>query len=161
MREPSQTIRGIKMELILKTTVDNLGEEGDVVTVSPGYGRNYLIPQQMAVLATTPALKQLELEKDAIEARKQASREEAEELTKKLAGITVTISKRVGEEGKLYGSVNSSDIAEKLADFGINIDKRKIVLTEAIKSLGEVVVPVKTGYQSSGEIKVEIVPESE
>jgi len=147
------------MELILKTTVDNLGEEGDVVTVSPGFGRNYLIPQQMATLATKQSLRQLELEKDVIEARKQASREETEELTKKLAGITISIGKRVGEEGKLYGSVNSSDIAEKLAEIGITIDKRKILLTDSLKALGETVVPVKTGYQATGEIKVEIVAE--
>lgn len=149
------------MELILKTTVDNLGEEGDVVDVKPGFGRNYLIPQQLATLASKQSLQLLEVEKVAIEARKQAGREEADELTKKLAGITITIGKRVGEEGKLYGSVNSSDIAEKLAEVGIEIDKRKILLTDPIKALGETIVLVKTGYQATGEIKVEIVAEDE
>lgn len=149
------------MELILKTTVDNLGEEGDVVTVKPGFGRNYLIPQQFATLASKQAIRLLEIEKVAIEKRKAESRAEAEELSKKLAGITISIAKKVGEEGKLYGSVNSADIAEKLAEVGIEIDKRTILLSEPIKSLGETIVPVKTGYQAFGEIKVEIVAEVE
>jgi large subunit ribosomal protein L9 len=149
------------MELILKKTIDNLGEEGDIVKVKPGYGRNFLIPQQLGVLANKANQNMLDIEKDAIELRKQVQRDEAEGLAKKLAGIAVSIGKRVGEENKLYGSVTSSDIAEKLAEVGIEIDKRKILLDEPIKAVGETIVPVKVGYQVTGEIRVEVVAETE
>ncbi len=149
------------MELILKKTIDNLGEVGDVVKVKPGYGRNYLIPQQLAVLANKSNQSLLEIEKDAIESRKQTQRDEAEGLAKKLAGIAVSISKKVGEENKLYGSVTSGDIAEKLAEVGIEIDKRKILLDEPIKTICETIVPVKVGYQVTGEIRVEVIAETE
>jgi large subunit ribosomal protein L9 len=145
------------MELILKQTIDNLGEEGSVVKVKPGFGRNYLVPQQLAVPATKANLAILEIEKDTIEARKQAQKAEAEGLAKKLAGIVISISKRVGEEDKLYGSVTSGDIAEKLAEIGIQIDKRKILLDEPIKTVGEFMVSVKVGYQVNSEVKIEVV----
>lgn len=149
------------MELILKQTIDNLGEEGDVVIVKPGFGRNYLLPQLLAVPANKANLANLEIEKDAIEARKEKSRAESESLSKKLAGVTISISKRVGEENKLYGSVTSSDISDKLAEIGIQIDKRKILLDEPIKTLGESMVAVKVGYQVNSEVKVEVVAEVE
>ena len=149
------------MELILKKTIDNLGEEGDIVKVKPGFGRNYLIPQNLAALANKSNLATLEIEKEAIEARKAAYREEAEGLAKKLAGVTISIGKKVGEENKLYGSVTSSDIAEKLAEIGIQIDKRKIALEDPIKTIGETMVPVKIGYQVNAEVKVEVVAETE
>lgn len=149
------------MELILKKTIDNLGEEGDIVKVKPGFGRNYLVPQQMAVPATKGNVAIFELEKVAIEARKLAQRTEAEGLAKKLAGVTISIGKRVGEGNKLYGSVTTGDIAEKLAEIGIQIDKRKIIMDESIKTLGQFNVLVKVGYQVNSEVKVEVVPESE
>ena len=146
------------MELILKETIDTLGEEGDIVKVKPGYGRNYLIPRGKAVLATKANLAILEQELSSIASRKEKERLAAEELSKKIAGVTVVIEQRVGEEDKLYGSVTSTDIAEKLASLGVAIDKRKIQLDEPIKSLGVTMVPCKTGYQMIAEIKVEIVP---
>jgi len=145
------------MELILKKTIDNLGEEGDIVKVKPGFGRNYLIPQQLAVLATKSHKAQLETEQEAILARKAQQRQESDDLAKKLSGITVTISKRAGEEDKLYGSVSTSEIAEKLSEIGIEIDKRKINMDDQIKTLGVTMVSVKVGYQMSTEIKVEVV----
>lgn len=149
------------MELILKKTVDNLGEEGDVVKVKPGFGRNYLVPHSMAVLANKANLAKLEIEKEAIEARKALQRSESEALAKKLAGTIITIEKRAGEENKLFGSVTSSEIAEKLAALGIDIDKRKILLDEPIKTLGSTKVSVKVGYQETAELTVEIIPLSE
>ena len=146
------------MELILKETIDTSGREGDVVKVKPGFGRNYLIPQGKAILATTGTLSILEQQMSAILARKANEQQAAEFMSKKISGVTVVIQKRVGEEDKLYGSVTSSDIAEKLAELGIKIDKRKIMLDEPIKTLGETVVPCKTGYQMTTEIKVEIAP---
>lgn len=146
------------MELILKETIDTLGQEGDVVKVKPGFGRNYLIPQGKAILATTGNLSILEQHMTAIQARKENQQQAAEFMSKKISGVTVVIQKRVGEEDKLYGSVTSADIAEKLAELGIKIDKRKIMLDEPIKTLGETVVLCKTGYQMTTEIKVEIAP---
>ncbi|MBA3015497.1 MAG: 50S ribosomal protein L9 [Proteobacteria bacterium] len=149
------------MQLILKQTVENLGEEGDVVKVRPGYGRNYLMPQGMAITASKGNLAQLEIEKVAIEARKKQQREDAESVARKLEACTITIEKRVGDENKLYGSVTSSDLADKLAEQGIVIDRRKIVLDEPIKTLCETSVTVKVGYQVTAQIKVNIIPQAE
>ena len=144
------------MELILKKTVETLGEEGDIVKVKPGYARNYLIPKKMAVLANKANLAQLEQEKAAIEARREKQRQEAESLSKKIAGAVITIKHRVGEEDKLFGSVTAADISEKLAEMDIQIDKKYILLSEPLKTLGEFNVPVKVGYQMTSDITVQV-----
>ena len=146
------------MELILKKTVDTLGEEGDIVKVKSGYGRNFLIPKKLAVVANKANLALLEQEKAVIESRREKQREEAESLSKKVSGTTITIQHREGEEYKLFGSVTAADIAEKLAELDIQIEKKNILLAESIKTLGEVVVPIKVGYQMTSEITVTIVP---
>lgn len=146
------------MELILKKTVESLGEEGDVVKVKAGYGRNYLIPKKIAVIADRTNLAILQQEKEAIEARREKQRQEAEGLSKKISGTAITIEHRVGEEEKLFGSVTAADIAAKLAESGVTIDKKNVLLTEPIKSLGEFVVPVKVGYQMTSEITVQVTP---
>ncbi len=144
------------MELILKKTVETLGEEGDIVKVKPGYARNYLIPKKMAVLANKANLAQLEQEKALIEARREKQRQEAESLSKKIAGAVITIKHRVGEEDKLFGSVTAADISEKLAEMDIQIDKKNILLSEPLKTLGEFNVPVKVGYQMTSDITVQV-----
>ena len=144
------------MELILKKTVETLGEEGDIVKVKPGYARNYLIPKKMAVLANKANLAQLEQEKAAIEARREKQRQEAESLSKKIAGAVITIKHRVGEEDKLFGSVTAADISEKLAEMNIQINKKNILLSEPLKTLGEFNVPVKVGYQMTSDITVQV-----
>jgi large subunit ribosomal protein L9 len=149
------------MELILKKTVDNLGEEGDVVNVKAGFGRNYLLPQGVAVLASTSSLAILEKERAAIEARKATVRSEAEGIAKKISGVTIIIEQRAGGDDKLFGSVTSTDIAEKLASLGIEIDRKKIVLDEPIKTLGEYMVKIKIGFQVAAEIKVQVSPLAE
>ncbi|MBU0481925.1 MAG: 50S ribosomal protein L9 [Proteobacteria bacterium] len=146
------------MELILKTTIDTLGEEGDIVKVKDGYGRNYLLPQGKAVAATKSNLAILEKEKEVIEARKLAMKSDAESMAKKITGTTVIIEQRAGDEDKLFGSVTSSDIADKLASLGITVDKKKINLDEPIKTLGEYMVSIKVGYQTNAEVKVQVVP---
>ena len=146
------------MELILKKTVDTLGEEGDIVKVKSGYGRNYLIPKKLAVVANKANLTLLEQEKAVIESSREKQRQEAESLSKKVSGTSITIQHRAGEEEKLFGSVTAADIAEKLAELDIQIDKKNILLVESIKTLGEVVVPIKVGYQMTSEITVTIVP---
>jgi large subunit ribosomal protein L9 len=146
------------MEVILRELIDTLGEEGDVVKVKDGYGRNYLLPQGLAIAATKANLAILEKEKAAIEARKLAMRSDAESIAKRISGITVVIEQRAGEEDKLFGSVTAADITDKLQSLGVTIDKRKIVLPEPIKSLGEYLVPVKVGYQVNAEVKVQVIP---
>ncbi len=146
------------MELILKKTVESLGEEGDIVKVKPGYARNYLIPKKIAVMANKSNLALLEHEKATIEARRQKQRQEAESLAKKISGAVISIKHRVGDEEKLFGSVTAADISEKLAEMGIQLDKKNILLPEPIKTLGEFTVPIKVGYQTTSEIAVQVVP---
>ena len=146
------------MELILKTTVETLGEEGDIVKVKPGYARNYLIPKKMAVIANKTNLALLEQEKATILARREKQRQEAEALSKKIPGAIITITHRVGEEEKLFGSVTAADIAEKLAEMDVQIEKKNILLSEPIKTLGEFTVAVKVGYQLTSDITVQVIP---
>ena len=146
------------MELILKKTVDTLGEEGDVVKVKSGYARNYLIPKQIAVIANKANLTLLDQEKAAIETRREKQRQESESASKKISGTSLTIEHRVGEEDKLFGSVTAADISAKLAEMDIQVEKKNVLLTEPIKTLGEVIVSIKVGYQMTSEITVNVVP---
>ena len=148
------------MEIILKETIETLGQEGEVVKVRPGYARNFLIPKQKAVLVSKASLAQLEKEKQAIAARLAAQKKEAEGLAAQLEGKVITLSKRVGDENRLFGSVTNSDIALALQGAGINVDKRTIVLTDPIKTIGEFKVTVKTGYQTTGSVMVQVVPDT-
>jgi large subunit ribosomal protein L9 len=111
----------------------------------------------MAVIANKANLALLEQEKAAIETRREKQREEAEALGKNISGTTITIEHRVGEEDKLFGSVTSGDIAEKLAEIDIQVEKKNVLLSESIKTLGEVIVPIKVGYQMTAEITVLVV----
>ncbi|ADH85848.1 50S ribosomal protein L9 [Desulfurivibrio alkaliphilus] len=147
------------MEVILKETIDTLGEIGDVVKVKPGYGRNYLIPQGKAELASKGNLAVLAKRQAAIAARKAEHRAAAEKLAATIKAAKITISQRTGEDNKLYGSVTSGDIATALAAQGVEVDKKKIMLEEPIKNLGTHTVPYKAGYQVTAEITVEVVPE--
>ena len=146
------------MELILKKSIDTLGEEGDVVKVKPGHGRNFLLPRKLAVLASKSNLSILEKEKAAIASRKKDIREKSEALAKQISEASVVIAHRCGDDNKLYGSITAADIVAKLAELGIEVDRKKLVMTEPIKTMGVTMVPVKVGYQVSAAIKVEIVP---
>lgn len=148
------------MEIILRETIETLGQEGEIVKVKPGYGRNFLIPQQKAVLVTKASLARLEKEKKAIATRLADQKKQAEGLAAQLEGKVVAISKRVGEEDRLFGSVTSGDIAQALLDAGVSVDKKAIVLSDAIKAIGEYKVSVKTGYQTTASVTVQVVPES-
>lgn len=147
------------MELILKETIDTLGEVGDVVKVKPGYGRNYLIPQGKAIIASKGNIAILAKQQAAIAASKAEQRAAAEKLAKAVGAAAVIIRQRTGEDDRLYGSVTSSDIANALAAQGVEVDRKKIMLDEPIKNLGSHTVPYKAGYQVTAEIKVEVVPE--
>ena len=140
------------MKVLLIQDVDNLGYAGDVKRVADGYGRNYLLPQQMAVLATAGALKQAET------IRKTGEKRRAQEMEDARA-IASQFERRAGETGKLYGSVTSGDIAEAITrQTGIELDKRKIALPEPIRNLGEQEVPVKLMIDVVTSITVEVLP---
>ena len=149
------------MEVILKETIETLGQEGDVVKVKPGYARNFLLPRNLAVLANTGNRAILEQERAAIEARREKTRQESESLNQKLSGVNIIIEQRVGQEDRLFGSVTAADIAEKLKDLGFDIDRRRILLDETIKTAGEKTVTIKTGFQMSSSIVVSIQPLTE
>ncbi len=148
------------MELILKETISTLGLEGDIVTVKPGFGRNYLLPQRKAVLANRENRAILEQNKAAIEARRQNQRKLAEDLSKKISGIEIIIEQLAGDDGRLFGSVTSADIADKFAAQGIAIDRKQIVLVDPIKTLGAATVQIKVGFQMTTDITVNVVPPS-
>ncbi len=145
------------MKLVLKETISTLGQEGSVVTVKPGYGRNYLLPQGKAVIATKENLEILEQNQAEIAARLEEQRKHAEALSKKISGSEVIIEQLAGTDDRLFGSVTSSDICQVLADKGIELDKRQILLTDPIKTIGETNVQVKIGFQMATEITVKVV----
>lgn len=145
------------MELILKETISSLGREGDIVTVKPGYGRNYLLPKGKAVMATTENKEALEKNRAEIEARLAEEKKAAEAIAKKLTGITIEISQLAGEDERLFGSVTSADISDKLEALDIVLDKRQIMLTDPIKQLGDFTVAVKVGFDLTAEIQVKVL----
>lgn len=145
------------MQVILREDVEHLGSSGDLVTVKQGYGRNFLIPQGLAVLANPKNVRALEHEKRGIAARAERLAKNAQAVAGRLAGVTLQIERQVGEEDKLFGSVSARDIEEALAAQGVTVDRRKIQLSEPIKALGQYTVPVKLGGGVAGEIKVWVV----
>ncbi|MEF2230564.1 MAG: 50S ribosomal protein L9 [Pseudodesulfovibrio sp.] len=147
------------MKLILRADVDSLGRLGEIVTVKPGYGRNYLIPQGLAKPATTANLKAFELERRTLQSQADSLRTQAEGLADKIASTPVEIRVRVGEGDKLYGSVTSANIGEAMEARGIEIDRRKILLPEPIRSLGEYVVEIKLHPDVRGELKLSVLRE--
>jgi large subunit ribosomal protein L9 len=149
------------MEVILRQDVEELGLEGDVVKVAKGYARNYLIPQSMALEASEHNRKALALQRKKIELKRVRVKEEAEKVKAEMEKVVVTISQKAGEEGKLYGSVTSMDIASQLKNQGIDIDRRKIVLEKPIKELGEFEVGIKIYPEVSATIKVVVKADEE
>jgi large subunit ribosomal protein L9 len=145
------------MQVILKEDVHNLGKSGDLVNVKPGFGRNYLIPQGLAVAATAGNIKQIEHEKKLIAARNAKLMKDAQSIADKLAAIEVQIEQQAGEDDKLFGSVTSRDIAEALKAKGVTVDHKKIVLPEPIKSIGYHTVEVKLGNGVTGKLKVVVI----
>ena len=131
------------MDIILREKIEKLGTKGDIVHVSDGYARNFLLPKKLAMVATPANIRQIEQEKAAAVRREAVEKQEAEALAQQLSRVSLNLSRKVGEHDVLYGSVTSMDIAEALEAKGFTIDKRKIELTEAIKSLGKFDIPVK------------------
>ncbi|MBI3181583.1 MAG: 50S ribosomal protein L9 [Myxococcales bacterium] len=149
------------MKLILREDVENLGKSGEIVTVRDGYGRNYLLPRHLAVLANEQNVRQLEHEKAVIAARQAKLKGSAEQQARSLSGLEVAIARKVGEQAKLFGSVTALDIAEALAAKGQKVDRRHIHLPEPIKSVGTFDVEVRLHHEVSASVKVQVVPEAQ
>ena len=146
------------MEVILRQAVEKLGQPGDVVKVSPGFARNYLLPRGIAYAATAGNLKRIAQEKARLQAAENERRGNAQSIAERLEAVSLTFSARVGEEGKLFGSVTASDIAEQLHAQGFDmIEKRQIDLHEPIKALGVYRVPVRLHADVKPEIKVWVI----
>jgi len=147
------------MEVILREHVENLGRRGEVVKVADGYARNYLLPRKLALLATDGNKKQIERERAKFEAREAEEKKGAEAIAERLASVELEIARKVGETEALYGSVTSADIADALAAKGFEIDRRKLLLREPIKKVGEFEVPIRLHRDVTLPLKVKVVPE--
>ena len=147
------------MKVILKEDVQNLGTMGDIVKVKPGYGRNYLFPKGYATPATEKNVKAMEHERRIIEERRKKLRSAAEQISEKVSGAKLSFTLKAGEEGKLFGSVTSKDIAEALSEQGIEVDKKKISIAETIKQLGEHAVEVSLGHEVTATVNLTVTAE--
>ena len=147
------------MQVILRDALDNLGSAGEIVSVKPGYARNYLIPKGLAYEATEANVKRIEREKVKIEQHAAAQLSDAKKRAASVEGVSVTFNARAAEEGKLFGSITTADIVAKLAEQGVELDRKQILLDEPIKSLGVFSVPVRLHAEVRPEIKVWVIKE--
>ncbi|TVQ96568.1 MAG: 50S ribosomal protein L9 [Desulfovibrionales bacterium] len=146
------------MEVILRTNMDNLGALGQVVNVKPGYGRNYLIPQGLAMLATPGNKKRFELERKKLQEKLDAVRFAAQELANKISAVSLRIPVRVGEGDRLYGSVTSANISDLLqTDHGLDVDKKIILLDEPLRALGDYAIEVRVYQDIRAQLQVAVV----
>jgi len=144
------------MKVILMENIDTLGHIGDIVKVAPGYARNYLIPKGLAAEATTKNAKALEHAKRQMEYKKNKVLEQARQLAARIEAASLVLAHQAGEEGKLFGSVTNMELAEKLQAQGIEVERKKIVLAEPIKQLGEYSVVVKVHPEVNANLKVNV-----
>jgi large subunit ribosomal protein L9 len=145
------------MRVILLTDVERIGKAGQEVAVAEGYGRNFLLPQRLAVPASGGNLKALRALQSQARRREGRQREQAEELARKIGGVRCAIARRAGEQDKLYGSVTGQDIAEAMAAQGIVVDRKRIVLEEPIKVLGDYTVPIRLHPEVTAQAQVSVV----
>ena len=148
------------MEVILKEDVANLGHRGDVVKVADGYGRNFLLPRKLAMQATEANMSVIEQMKAAAARRSATEKIQAEELVAKLQPVVLSFTRKSGENGQLFGSVTSADIASDLETKGFDVDRRKIQLSEPLKSLGEYTVSIRLYREVTAHIKVQVVADA-
>lgn len=147
------------MKVILRENMENLGEKGDIVSVSKGYARNYLIPKRLAVQVTKSNIKMIEMEQKALKKRLAKELKTYEDLIQSLNATKLSFLRKAGEKDVIFGSVSSSDIKEALVEKGFAIDKKKIVLDEPLKRLGNFMVPIKIHQDKKAEIAVEVLRE--
>ncbi len=149
------------MEVILREHVDNLGRRGDVVKVADGYARNFLLPRKLALLVTEGNKRVIERERAKFDAKEAEEKKVAEAIGDRLGSVELEIARRVGETEALYGSVTTADIGAALHAKGFDVDRRKIVLQEPIKRLGEFDVPIKLHRDVTTHVKVRVVAEGQ
>jgi large subunit ribosomal protein L9 len=147
------------MEVILREHVDNLGKRGEIVKVADGFARNYLLPRKLALPATAGNRKHVERERKIMETREAEEKSAAHGISTRLAAVDISIARRVGDTEQLYGSVTASDIVEFLKGKGFEIDRRKLILPEPLKTLGEFDVPLKLHREVTVPLKVKVVKE--
>jgi len=147
------------MQVILLEDVSSLGKAGDLVKVSDGYGRNYLIPKKKAILATEKSVRVLDHQKRMVQHRMARVKKDIQKIAEEIENLSCTFTRAVGESGKLFGSVTSMDIEAYLKDNGIEVDRKKIHLEEPIKSVGKFTVPIKLHPDVSAQLKVWVVQE--
>jgi large subunit ribosomal protein L9 len=147
------------MEVILRTHVDNVGKRGEIVKVADGYARNYLLPRKLALPATDANRKHVERERKIVETREAQEKGQAEAIAGRLAALEIIITRRVGETDQLYGSVTAADIADFLKEKGFEVDRRKIILPEPIKAIGDHAVPLKLHREVTVPLKVRVAKE--
>jgi len=149
------------MKVVLRQSVEQLGDRGEIVSVSTGYARNYLLPKGLALEATPGNLRTFGLQKKVWMAREAREVEEARKISEAMEAVRLTVAKKVGEADTLYGSVTTSEIAELLESKGFSVDRRKIALSEPIKRTGTHKVTVKIHSKVAANVEIEVVPESE
>ena len=148
------------MNIILTQDVDNLGQKGEVVSVKPGYGRNFLIPRGLAVVASTSNVKRYEEETRQQSLKLDAVRKDAEALANRVDEMEIVLQAPVGEENRIFGTITTQQVAEALAKNGIEIDRKKITIDDEIRTTGDYTATVKFHPEHSGTLKLQVVPES-
>lgn len=149
------------MKVILKDNIENLGRKGDIVEIAPGYGRNYLIPKKLALEVSLSNMKMIEMEQQALKKRLEKEVSSYQELIQQLNQTTLSFVRKAGEKDIIFGSVSSSDVKEALDKVGFEIDKKKILLIEPIKRLGNFTVAIKVYHEQQAEVKIEVIKEEE
>jgi len=147
------------MEVILREHVEHLGERGEIVKVADGYARNYLLPRKLALPATEGNRRHVERERKIMDTREAEEKGQAEAIASRLAAVEITIARRVGESDQLYGSVTAADIADFLKTKGFDVDRRRLVLADPLKTIGEHNVPLKLHRNVTVPLKVKVVKE--
>jgi large subunit ribosomal protein L9 len=148
------------MQIILQEDIDKLGHRGEVVTVKPGYARNYLLPRKLAIEATTGNMKALERIRGALAKRTATELEAAQKQAALLNGVSLAFKRKTGENDQMFGSVTSADIAEGLSAQGFKIEKRQVQIADPLKALGEYNVTIKVFRDVTAEVKVQVEKES-
>lgn len=147
------------MRVILKQDVDKVGRKGDVVNVATGFARNFLVPKKLALEVTSSNVKMIEIERTALKKKVETERKSFQGLIEKLNQTSLTFARRAGEKDVIFGSVSSGDIRDELVKLGLDVDKKKILLDEPIKRLGNFTVPIKVYHDDRAAVKVAVVKE--
>ncbi len=149
------------MKIILKQDVESVGRKGDIVKVAAGYGRNFLLPRKLAIEVTPSNIKMIEIERQSLKKKVESERLSFRDLITKLNEVTLSFARKAGEKDHIFGSVSAADIKDGLDKLGFDIDKKKIVLDEPLKRLGNYSVTIKVFQDDKAEIKVAVVKEEE